>query len=111
MASAQGGLPLILLMTVLFCLPPAASLAVCLRRGLSLRRRNGSGGWFLAGAMASTGVIAVNLAVIGATVWAMGGEDTLLGAGHAIAALLSWCCFWLWIAVLVFGHRRRRGVY
>ncbi|MEI2805190.1 hypothetical protein [Albidovulum sp.] len=111
MASAQGALPLILLMTVLFCLPPAASLSACLRRGLALRRKGGSSGWLAAGAAVSAGVIVVNLAVIGATLWAMAGDGAVLGAGHALAALLSWCCFWLWIAVQIFGRRRRRGAY
>lgn len=111
MASAQGALPLILLMTVLFCLPPAASLSACVRRGLALRRKGGGSGWFVAGAAVSAGVIVVNLAVIGATLWAMGGDGSVLGVGHALAALLSWCCFWLWVAVLVFGRRRHRGVY
>ena len=112
MASAQGALPLILLMTVLFCLPPVASLLACVQRGRALRRRGGGAGWLFAGAAVSAGVILVNLAVIGATLWAMrGGEGSVLGAGHALAALLSWCCFWLWLAVLIFARRPHRGAY
>lgn len=112
MASAQGALPLAVVMTVLLCLPPAASLLACARRGIGLRRRGGDATWLLAGAAVSVGVILVNLAVIGATLWAAGRDGPVFGRSQAVAALLSWLCFWLWIAVLVFARRgRRRGPY
>ncbi len=109
MASAQGALPALLLVFALFLVPPAVSLATGIRRIAGLRRRGAaSGPWLLAAAAFSAAAIAVNLVVIAATLRTLGDGGLTLGPGHAIAALLSWFCFGIWLAILIFGRRRRR---
>ena len=109
MASAQGAWPAVLLLSALFLVPPAVSLAAGLRRIAALRRNGaGIGPWLPAAVAFSAGAIAVNLAVIAATLLSPGDGGLTLGPGLAIAALLSWFCFGIWVAVLIFGRRRRR---
>ena len=68
MASAQGAWPAVLLLSALFLVPPAVSLAAGLRRIAALRRNGaGIGPWLPAAVAFSAGAIAVNLAVIAAT--------------------------------------------
>ncbi|WP_413873127.1 hypothetical protein [Albidovulum sp.] len=109
MASAQGALPALLFISALFLVPPAVSLAAGFRRVVDLRRRGVTPGrWLRAATAFSAGAMAINLVVIAATLWTLGDGGLTLGPGHAIAALLSWFCFGIWVAVLIFGRRRRR---
>ena len=105
MASAQGVMTLVVL-AALFCLPPAVSLVACLRQIAALRRSGRGTAWPLAGAVVSATAILANLGIVGATAWAARGGAPELDSSQAIAALLSWLCFWIWIARLVFGRRK-----
>lgn len=108
MASAQGTWPAVLLLIVLFLVPPVVSLVSCVMRAGNLRDRPALPAWLLGAGSFSALALLVNLAVIGATIWNLGAEGPSLGSSHALAALLSWAAFWLWIAMIVFQRRRRR---
>ncbi len=105
MASAQSVMTLVVL-AALFCLPPTVSLVACLRQIAAVRRTGRGTAWPVAGAVVAAAAILVNLGIVGATAWAARGGAPKLDSSHAIAALLSWLCFWIWIALLVFGRRR-----
>lgn len=109
MASAQGIWPAFLLLVALFVVPPAVSLGAALRRVASLRRRGlHPSPWLRAGATISVASIAINTVVLALTLWKMGKEGLILGHSHALAAVLAWVCFWIWVAMLIFLRRRRQ---
>lgn len=112
MASAQMALPALLLLAALYVAPPCIGLAAALRRSADLRRRGlGPSAWVRAGTGFAAAALLINIGVTAALLRSTAGDGIALGRIHVLAALLSWGCFWFWIALLIFVRRRRRARY
>jgi hypothetical protein len=55
---------------------------------------------FVVGIVLSVAVLALNIAVISMTFFALMSEQPPFGNIHFVAGGLSWLCLWLWIAML-----------
>ena len=112
MTSAQSGVSATLVMIALFCIPPILSFRACLQRAVYLRQREARTRLAVAGTVFSALTLFFNIGVIAASMWSAAGDGIDLGKSHAVAAVLTWLCLWIWIIVSLFlRNKRRRQVY
>jgi formate hydrogenlyase subunit 3/multisubunit Na+/H+ antiporter MnhD subunit len=113
MASAQGSLSAVLVLLVLYCVPPLLCLLISLRWRRRRARHNAPRRWALLAIVFSATCLAINVSVTVLHVHTtIGGALSGFGQADYVAATLSWLCLWLTVIVAYASRRRlRRMIY
>jgi len=108
MTSAEGSLPVIVVLVIVLCAPALLSLRACLKRVGYLRSNGRPHLWSQLGAFFSGATLVLNLWLTLGFFRKTPNGEIALGQAHAVGFTLSWACFCLWVFMIIAFHHRRK---